>query len=81
MCFTPKDIAHDLFHLDSATMQRFWRLFMPAYYGTDDPGKLASIEDSLRPYAALRLLYISRHIEGPEPPVETLRMMRTFLFS
>jgi hypothetical protein len=54
---------------------------MPAYYGTDDPGKLASIEDSLRPYAALRLLYISRHIEGPEPPVETLRMMRTFLFS
>jgi len=46
-----------LFHMDNEKMQEVWKIFIREYFGADTPEKFAEIENRIRPFAALKMLY------------------------
>lgn len=53
----PDDLTKKLYHIDNEAMLRFWKLFACEYFGADTPEKFAEIENRIRPFAALKMLY------------------------
>ena len=53
----PDDLTKKLYHIDNAAMLKFWEMFACEYFGADTPEKLAKVENKLRPFAALKMLY------------------------
>ena len=53
----PDDLTKKLYHIDNEAMLRFWKLFACEYFGADTPEKFAEVENRLRPFAALKMLY------------------------
>ena len=53
----PDDLTKKLYHIDNESMLRFWKLFACEYFGADTPEKFAEVENKLRPFAALKMLY------------------------
>lgn len=65
MKMSPKPHFRDLYHMDYETSMIFWETFVRAYFGSDRP--VASVEEELTPFAALRTLAF-QNISGQELP-------------
>lgn len=65
--------AQHLFHVDLATLQRIWNVFVRHYYGVDDKQCQREIEQSLRPFAALKMVHFDLFKPMPEPMLHFVR--------
>ncbi|MBP5483811.1 MAG: phosphotransferase [Bacteroidales bacterium] len=63
--YTAEDMIRKLYHMDKGTAVRFWEAFLREYYGADRP--LKDLEEEIKPYAALRALFVQHEI-GRLPP-------------
>lgn len=63
--YTAEDMIRKLYHMDKGTAVRFWEAFLREYYGADRPLKV--IEEEIKPYAAIRALFVQHEI-GRLPP-------------
>ena len=61
MCLFREDVMMEIFHTDKPTSLRFWHAFLKAYFGTDC--RIDEIEEAIRPFAAIRALYM-QSMEG-----------------
>ena len=48
------ELAQKLFHISAAQMLEVWTYFVPEYFGKEEP--LASIDEKVKPFAALLML-------------------------
>lgn len=60
-CRMPEDFIKRVYHIDMATAQAFWRVFVAQYFGPDVP--LKEVETLLEPYNILRALVLE-HVTG-----------------
>lgn len=53
-----EEITVDLFHMNKAQMLKIWKIFVREYFNADTPEKMEEAENSVKPFAALHMLYI-----------------------
>ena len=58
MEYTSDEKTRELYHMDRDTAVRFWKAFLKAYFG--EGRSLEELEEEIRPYAALRSLFVLR---------------------
>lgn len=58
MEYTPDEKIRELYHMDRDTAVRFWKAFVRAYFG--DGRSPEELEEEIKPYAALRSLFVVR---------------------
>jgi len=63
--YTSEEMMRKLYHMDRNTAVRFWNAFLGDYFGADRP--LKDLEEEIKPYAALRSLFVQQVI-GRLPP-------------
>lgn len=61
MSLLREEVTKELYHMDKPTSLRFWRAFLKAYFGKDC--RIEEIEEEIRPFAAIRALYM-QSLEG-----------------
>lgn len=71
MKMSPKPHFQELYHMDYETSIVFWEAFAKAYFGSDRP--IASIEEELTPFAALRTLAFQNITDQELPMFQPLR--------
>ena len=59
----------EYFHMDKPTAVKFWKAFVPAYFGKNR--SINDIENKIRPYAGLKTLIIERDSQCPMPLFRT----------
>lgn len=52
-------ISEHVFHLKKDKLKEIWRIFIREYMGTNDEDKVLEYENSIKPFAALTLIYFS----------------------
>ena len=62
---SPEPFIKEVFHMPKSLAIEFWRRFVPAYFGSDQP--LKEVEEQIRPYAGLKTLIIERDTGSPQP--------------
>ena len=70
MEYTSDEKIRELYHMDRDTAIRFWKAFVRAYFG--EGCSLEELEEEIRPYAALRSLFVMRVIGRMIPERQAL---------
>ncbi len=60
-----EEFVKETFHMDRAAAIRFWKAFVPAYFGNDR--SLSDIETEVLPFAGLKTLIVERDAGCPMP--------------
>lgn len=60
-----EEFIKETFHMDKATSIRFWKAFVPVYFGNDR--SLSDVEKEIRPFAGLKTLIVERDAGCPKP--------------
>ena len=60
-----EEFVKETFHMDKAAAIRFWKAFVPAYFGNDR--SLSDIETEVLPFAGLKTLIVERDSGCPMP--------------
>lgn len=60
-----EEFIKETFHMDKATAIRFWKAFVPVYFGNDR--SLSDVEKEIRPFAGLKTLIVERDARRPMP--------------
>lgn len=60
-----EEFIKETFHMDKATAIRFWKAFVPVYFGNDR--SLSDIETEVLPFAGLKTLIVERDAGCPMP--------------
>lgn len=60
-----EEFVKETFHMDRADAIRFWKAFVPAYFGNDR--SLSDIETEVLPFAGLKTLIVERDAGCPMP--------------
>ena len=66
-------MAQHLFHIDLNTLRRIWNVFVRHYYSIDSDDRQREIEQSLRPFAALKMIHFDLFKPMPEPMLGFVR--------
>ena len=61
MSLLREEVMKEMYHTDKPTSLRFWHAFLKAYFGQDC--RIDEIEEEIRPFAAIRALYM-QSLEG-----------------
>ena len=59
------EFVKETFHMDRATVNRFWKAFVPAYFGNNR--SFSDVEKEVRPFAGLKTLIVERDARCPMP--------------
>ena len=67
---SPEPFVLETFHMSRALAEKFWRCFVPCYFGADR--SLEDIEAEIRPFAGLKTLLIEKNTNTPQPVFRSL---------
>ena len=57
-CINSEQLIMHLFHIHKEQMVRFWEIFAREYFDARTPEKLAEVDNIMRPYTALFMMYL-----------------------
>ena len=60
-----EEFIKETFHMDRAAAIRFWKAFVPAYFGNNR--SLSDVDKVIRPFAGLKTLIVERDARRPMP--------------